>query len=81
MQPEAIAVMSPPVGSPPVPQAVPVGALNAPAIIPVDLAADARWLAWKTRGAADDRRTASRMRWLFAAVIVLVVGWLSLQAR
>jgi hypothetical protein len=80
MQPEAISVMSPPVGSLPVLQAVPVGALNASAVVPVDLAADARWLAWKTRGAAADRRASSHMGWLFAAVVVVVVGWLSLQA-
>jgi hypothetical protein len=80
MQPEAIAVMSPPHGSPAVLQAVPVGALNPTAAVPVDLAADARWLAWKTRGAAADRRAASQMGWLFVAVVVVVVGGLSLQA-
>ena len=89
MQPQAIAVMPPPDGSQPVPenhpssnapQAVQVKVLNASAVGPVDLDADARWLAWKTRGAAADRRTSIRMGRLFAIVVVVVVGWLSLQA-
>ena len=54
--------------------------LNASVVGPVDLDADARWLAWKTRGAAADRRTSIRMGRLFAIVVVVVVGWLSLQA-
>ena len=80
--------MPPPVGSLPVPQnhptsnalqAVPVGGLNASAADPVDLAADARWLAWKARGAAADPRISIRMGRLFATIVVILVGWLCLQ--
>ena len=47
----------------------------------VDGAAEARWLAWKARGAASDRRSGRIMGRLFAITVILVVGWLVAQFR
>jgi hypothetical protein len=38
-----------------------------------DADAEVRWRDWQARGAADDRRTATRMRWL---VLFLATGLL-----
>jgi len=47
----------------------------------VDTAADARWLAWKARGAASDRRSGRIMVRAFAIVVVLVLGVLVALSR
>jgi tetrahydromethanopterin S-methyltransferase subunit F len=47
----------------------------------VESAADARWLAWRARGAVSDRRSGLIMGRLFAVVVILVVGWLVAQFR
>ena len=59
------------------PEAVNVMVL--PAVAPVDLAAESRWLAWKARGAEVDRRSSTRMRQVFAILFAILVVWLSLQ--
>jgi hypothetical protein len=48
-------------------------------IVTVDPAADARWVEWQTRGAAAERRGARAMRWVFAILITVPVGWLLMQ--
>ena len=45
----------------------------------VDSGADARWLAWQARGVENDRRSGLVMGWVFAIVVVLVVGRLVTQ--
>jgi hypothetical protein len=52
------------------------GALAAPP----DAAADARWLAWKARGAESDRQSDRTMRWLFTLAIGGTFIWLAIQA-
>jgi hypothetical protein len=47
----------------------------------VDTAADARWLAWKARGAASDLRSGRLMGRAFAIVVVLVLGFLVALSR
>jgi len=45
----------------------------------VDSAAEARWVAWKARGASSDRRSGIIMGRLLAIAVILVVGWLVAQ--
>ena len=47
----------------------------------VDGAVEARWLAWKARGAASDRRTGRIMGRLFAIAVILFAGWLVAELR
>jgi hypothetical protein len=47
----------------------------------VDTGAEARWLDWKARGAASDRRSGLIMGRVFAITVILVVGWLVAQLR
>ena len=47
----------------------------------VDSAAEARWLAWKARGAASDRQSGLIMGRVFAITAILVIGWLVMQLR
>lgn len=49
-------------------------AMTTPAAAVVDSAADARWLAWQTRGAASDRRSGRIMGWVLATTVIVVVG-------
>jgi len=44
------------------------------AVIP-DPDAGVRWRNWQARGAANDRRTAARMRKLILLVVVLMMVW------
>jgi hypothetical protein len=53
-------------------------AMNGPRVVPLD--EDARWQAWKAHGAESDRRSSIAMKWLFAIVFSIVVGWLAVQA-
>lgn len=46
-----------------------------PLVTTVDVDAEARWQAWKARGAASDRRTAFRMKMLLLCVVAALVVW------
>jgi hypothetical protein len=48
------------------------------AIIP-DTEADIRWRNWQARGAASDRRTATRMRTLILFLFAALIVWLVVQ--
>jgi len=50
--------------------------MNPPMTSAESASADARWLAWKVRGAKGDRRSAIVMGWLFAILAVVLGGWL-----
>lgn len=56
-------------------------AMTPPMAAVVDAAAEARWLAWKARGAASNRRSGLIMGRVFAITAILVVGWLVAQLR
>ena len=56
-------------------------AMTPPVAAVVDDAAEARWLAWKARGAERDRRSGLIMGRLFAIPVILVVGWLIAEFR
>jgi hypothetical protein len=47
----------------------------------VDGAAEARWVAWRARGAASDRQSGRVMGWVLAIVVMLIVGVLVAQLR
>jgi hypothetical protein len=47
---------------------------NQTAVIP-DLEAEIRWRDWQARGAASDRRTATRMRRLLLLIVVALAVW------
>jgi hypothetical protein len=51
---------------------------NQTAVAP-DTGEEVRWRAWQARGAANDRRTASRMRSLMRLVVTALTAWLLLQ--
>jgi hypothetical protein len=51
---------------------------NQTAVIP-DVEADIRWRDWQARGAASDRRTATRMRTLMLLIVVALVVWFVVQ--
>jgi hypothetical protein len=53
--------------------------MNGGVVTVPDAAAETRWLDWEARGAAADRRSARAMRWVFANLITLAVGWLTAQ--
>ena len=55
--------------------------MTPPVAAVVDDAAEARWLAWKARGAERDRRSGLIMGRLFAIPVILVVGWLIAELR
>lgn len=48
------------------------------AVVP-DAEAGIRWRAWLARGAANDRRTATRMRRLMFLIVALFAVWLVVQ--
>lgn len=41
--------------------------------------ADIRWRDWQARGAANDRRTAARMRTLMLLIVAALAAWLVVQ--
>ena len=41
--------------------------------------AEIRWRDWKARGAASDRRTATRMRGLMIFIITALAAWFVVQ--
>ena len=49
--------------------------MNNPATSLPDSDADTRWRNWQARGAANDRRTANRMRGLMLLIGVALVVW------
>jgi hypothetical protein len=51
---------------------------NHTAVIP-DVAADIRWRDWQARGAASDRRTATRMRKLMLLIVAALIVWFVVQ--
>jgi hypothetical protein len=44
-----------------------------------DSDADIRWRNWQARGAANDRRTARRMRELMLMIVAALVVWFVVQ--
>ena len=44
-----------------------------------DVEAETRWRDWQARGAASDRRTATRMRFLLMVIGVLLAVWAFVQ--
>ena len=44
-----------------------------------DVDAEIRWRDWQARGAASDRRTATRMRLLLLVISVLLAVWAFVQ--
>ena len=44
-----------------------------------DAEADIRWQNWQARGAANDRRTVTRMRQLMLLVVAALVVWFVVQ--
>jgi hypothetical protein len=51
---------------------------NQTAVIPVG-EAEIRWRNWQARGAASDRRTATRMRRLMLLIVAALVVWFLVQ--
>lgn len=51
---------------------------NLTAVIP-DVEAEIRWRDWQARGAASDRRTATRMRRLMLLIVAALVVWFFVQ--
>jgi hypothetical protein len=47
------------------------------AVIPVE--AEIRWRNWQARGAANDRRTATRMRTLLLLIVASLAAWFLVQ--
>ena len=45
----------------------------------LDADAERRWDEWRARGAAADRQTATRMRFLMLIVVVTLVLWFAVQ--
>ncbi len=48
------------------------------AVIP-DVEADIRWREWQARGAANDRRTAARMRIVMLLIVTGLIVWFVVQ--
>jgi hypothetical protein len=44
-----------------------------------DVEADIRWRDWQARGAANDRRTAARMRKLMLLMVAALIVWFVVQ--
>ena len=59
------------------PSALTIPTLSGAAAAAPDAAADARWLAWKARGAESDRQSQRAMRWLFILAIGGSFLWLA----
>jgi hypothetical protein len=51
---------------------------NHTAVVP-DVEADVRWRNWQARGAASDRRTATRMRNVMFLILAALVVWFVVQ--
>ena len=51
---------------------------TAAAVIP-DVESDIRWRDWQARGAANDRRTAARMRYVTLIVVAALIVWFVVQ--
>jgi hypothetical protein len=51
---------------------------NHTAVIP-DVEADIRWRDWQARGAANDRRTAARMRKVLLLIVAALIVWFVVQ--
>ena len=51
---------------------------NHTAVIP-DVEADIRWRDWQARGAANDRRTAARMRKVMLLIVAALIAWFVVQ--
>jgi hypothetical protein len=51
---------------------------NQTAVIPV-VEADIQWRNWQARGAANDRRTATRMRRLLLLIVAALAVWFVVQ--
>jgi len=49
--------------------------MTPPVAAVADTAAEGRWLEWKARGAASDRRSGRIMGRVLAIVVMLVAGW------
>ena len=49
------------------------------AAVVTDLEAETPWRDWQARGAASDRRTATRMRILLMVICVLLAAWAFVQ--
>ena len=49
------------------------------ALVIPDVQADIRWRDWQTRGAANDRRTAARMRYMMLIIVAALVVWFVVQ--
>lgn len=49
-----------------------------PVVSPV-VEADIRWREWQARGAANDRRTAARMRAAMPLIVVALIAWFVVQ--
>ena len=47
---------------------------NHTAVIP-EVDADIRWREWQARGAANDRRTAARMRKVLLLIVTALIIW------
>jgi hypothetical protein len=52
---------------------------NHVAIISSITEADIRWRDWQARGAAGDRRTATRMRKLMLLIVTALVVWFAVE--
>ena len=48
------------------------------AVLP-DVDAEIRWRDWQARGAASDRRTATRMRKVMLLIVAVLVIWFLVQ--
>jgi len=48
------------------------------AVIP-DVEAAIRWRDWQARGAANDRRTAARMRYVMLIIVAALIVWFAVQ--
>jgi hypothetical protein len=51
---------------------------NQTAVVP-DADAEIRWRDWQARGAASDRRTATRMRTLMLLIVTALAVWFFVQ--
>ena len=51
---------------------------TAAAVIP-DVESDIRWREWQARGAANDRRTVTRMRYVMLIIVAALIAWFVVQ--
>lgn len=51
---------------------------TAAAVVP-DVEAAIRWRDWQARGAANDRRTATRMRYVMLIIVAALIVWFVVQ--